>query len=104
MFAVIKTGGKQYKVAEGDVISIEKITGEHKEGDKIAFDQVLLKDDGNNTSVGTPLIAGAKVEGEIAEIDREKKKLVFRYKPKSRWRKKNTHRQPYFKIKITKIS
>lgn len=109
-FAVIKTGGKQYKVSKGDVVSIEKIKlapsaggGEYKKGDKLAFDKVLLVDDGKDTTIGTPYISGAKVEGEITVIGRTPKVLVMKYKQKSRYLKRNTHRQPYFKVKITSI-
>ena len=102
-FAVIKTGGKQYKVSEGDTISVEKMKGEYKEGDKLSFDQVLLVDNGKDTTIGTPYISGAKVEGEISEIGRTRKILVMKYKSKSRYMKRNNHRQPYFKVKITSI-
>lgn len=102
-FAVIKTGGKQYKVAEGDVVSIEKIKGGYKEGDKVTFDEVLLVDDGKNTKVGTPLVTDSKVEGEITEIGRKRKVLVMKYKAKSKYLKRNGHRQHYFKVKITSI-
>ncbi len=109
-FAVIQTGGKQYKVSEGDVFSIEKIKAsaspkneEYKKGDKVLFDKVLLVDDGKNTTIGTPYIDGAKVEAEIAEIGRTRKVLVMKYKQKSRYLKRNQHRQPYFKVKITSI-
>lgn len=106
-FAVIQTGGKQYKVSKGETISIEKLKTagkkEYKEGDKVAFDKVLLVDNGKDTSIGTPYITGAKVEGEITQIGRSRKVLVMKYKQKSRYLKRNTHRQPFFKIKITSI-
>ena len=102
-FAVIKTGGKQYKVAEGNFVSIEKIKGEYKKGDKISFDKVLLVDDGKDTTIGTPYIAGAKVDAEITEIGRERTILVMKYKQKSRYLRRNGHRQPYFQVKITSI-
>lgn len=102
-FAVIQTGGKQYKASKGDVLTIEKIKGEHKKGDKIAFDKVLLVDNGKDTTIGTPYIDGAKVEAEITEIGRAKKVLVMKYKQKSRYLKRNGHRQPFFKVKITNI-
>jgi len=114
-FAVIKTGGKQYKVSKDTVVSIEKLkptkpsgvkgvkATEYEKGDKVTFDMVLLVDDGKNTSIGTPYIEGAKVEGEIVEIGRAKKLLVLRYKQKSRYLKTNGHRQPFFKVKITSI-
>lgn len=102
-FAVIQTGGKQYQVAKGDVVKIEKLSDEHKEGDKVTFDQVLLTDDGKSTKVGTPTVSGAKVEGTIKEIGRDRKIDVIRFRAKSRYHKKRGHRQPYFKIEITKV-
>ncbi len=102
-FAVIHTGGKQYKVSEGGVVSIEKIKGEFKKGDKLSFDKVMLVDDGKDTTIGTPYIKGAKVEGELIEIGRSKKVLVVKYKQKSRYLKRNGHRQPFFKVKISSI-
>lgn len=102
-FAVIQTGGKQYKVSEGTVVSVEKIKGEYKKGDKLSFDKVLLVDDGKNTTIGTPYIDGAKVDAEIMEIGRARKVLVMKYKQKSRYLKRNGHRQPFFKVKITSI-
>ncbi|PIR40269.1 MAG: 50S ribosomal protein L21 [Candidatus Zambryskibacteria bacterium CG10_big_fil_rev_8_21_14_0_10_34_34] len=104
-FAVIEAGGKQYRVFVGDVIKIEIIKGEHKEGDQIVFDKVLLIDNGKDvTDIGTPYIEGAKVIGTLSEIGRNHKVTVIKYKQKSRYLKKNGHRQPYFKIKIDKIS
>lgn len=103
LFAVIKSGGKQYKVEEKSVISIEKLPGKHEKGDKVTFDKVLLVDDGNNTTIGMPYIDGAKVDGEITEIGRASKVLVMKYKQKSRYLRRNGHRQPYFKVKITSI-
>jgi large subunit ribosomal protein L21 len=102
-FAVIKTGGKQYKVSLGSVLSVEKIKGEYAVGDKLVFDKVLLVDDGKNTTIGTPYITGAKVSAEITEIGRAKKVLVVKYKQKSRYLRRNGHRQPFFKVKITSI-
>lgn len=102
-FAVIKTGGKQYKVSVGTLVSVEKIAGEFKKGDKISFDKVLLVDDGTNTTIGTPFILGAKVDSEVVEIGRTRKVMVVKYKQKSRYLKRNGHRQPYIKVKITSI-
>jgi large subunit ribosomal protein L21 len=106
-FAVIQTGGKQYKVSEGGLVSIEKIKGndkgEYKKGDKLTFDKVLLVDDGKDTTIGTPYITGAKVDAEIIEIGRARKVMVIKYKQKSRYLKRNGHRQPFFKVKITSI-
>lgn len=112
-FAVIETGGKQYKVAVGDSIKIEKLAAkasssdknEYKEGDSVVFEKVLLVDDGSGaTMVGTPYLEGAKVEGKIVEIGRNKKVTVIKYKQKSRYFKKNGHRQPYFRVLIDNIS
>lgn len=112
-FAVIKTGGKQYKVSKGTVISIEKLKParssggakgvEYKKGDKVTFDKVLLVDSGKDVTIGTPYIDGAKVEAEITEIGRARKILVVKYKQKSRYLRRNGHRQPFFKIKVTSI-
>lgn len=102
-FAVIQTGGKQYKVSKDSVVSIEKMKGEYKKGDKVSFDKVLLVDDGKNTTIGAPYIKGAQVDAEIMEIGRAKKVMVLRYKQKSRYLKINGHRQPFFKVKITSI-
>lgn len=105
-FAVIATGGKQYKVSVGTVVSIEKLKStknEYKKGDKVSFDKVLLVDSGKDVTIGTPYIDGAKVEAEITEIGRARKILVVKYKQKSRYLRRNGHRQPFFKIKITSI-
>jgi large subunit ribosomal protein L21 len=99
-FAIIETGGKQYKAVVGETIKIEKILGDIKEGDKITFDKVLLVDNGADTTIGTPFIAAAKVTGTLTEIGRSAKVTVIRYKQKSRYFKKNGHRQPFFKVKI----
>lgn len=100
MFAVIKTGGKQYKVQEGDTLSVEKL--EHGDNNVI-FDQVLLWVNEKDVKVGKPLVSGAKVEAKVLEDGKGKKKMVFRYKNKTRRRKKKGHRQPYTKVQITKI-
>jgi large subunit ribosomal protein L21 len=102
-FAVIKTGGKQYKVSVGDSVKIEKIIGEYKEGDKVTFDKVLLVDNGKDTTIGTPTIKGAEVKATITEIGRAQKVTVIHFKQKSRYFKKNGHRQPYFKVTIDSI-
>ncbi len=102
-FAVIETGGKQYQVTAGDVITIEKLPGDLKEGDKVTFDKVLLVDDGSNTTIGTPYIAEAKVEGTFKEAGRAAKINVIKYLQKSRYFKKNGHRQPFVKVTIDKI-
>lgn len=102
-FAVIATGGKQYMVAVGDVVKIEKITGDFKEGDSVTFDKVLLVDNGSDTTIGTPFIASAAVKGTIKKIARAPKVTVVKYKQKSRYYKKSGHRQPYFEVKIDSL-
>jgi len=103
LFAVIKTGGKQYKVSEGDKILVEKL--DHEEGKSFDFDEVLLVSDGNgSTQIGQPLVAGAKVSAKVLEQGKGEKKIVFKYTSKTRYKKKKGHRQPYTQIEITKIS
>lgn len=102
-FAVIETGGKQYKVVEGDVLLVEKLPGDFKEGKTVTFDRVLLVDDGKDTKVGTPYIAGAKVTAIFEEEGKHKKIRVIKFKAKSRYFKKRGHRQPYSKVKITAL-
>lgn len=101
--AVIKTGGKQYLVKEGDILSIEKLDGK-MEGAKVSFEEVLLVDDEKATKVGEPTLKGVKVSAEVIESDRAKKVTVIRYKAKSRYFKKRGHRQPFTKVKITSIA
>lgn len=98
-FAVIATGGKQYLVAVGDTVTIEKLPGEFKKGDSVTFDQVLL----TASAIGTPMVAGGSVAGEVVSVGRSPKVMVIRYKQKSRYQKKNGHRQPFLKVKITSI-
>lgn len=102
-FAVIQTGGKQYKVSKDALITVEKMKGEYKVGDKISFDKVMLVDDGKNTTIGTPYIKDALVDAEIVQIGRGKKVMVIKYKQKSRYLRRNGHRQPFFKVKILDI-
>ena len=102
-FAVIATGGKQYTVSKGDIITIEKLSDTNKEGDKVVFDKVLLVDNGKDTTIGTPYISGAVVSGTLSEIGRNKTVEVIKYKQKSRYFKKNGHRQPWFKVTIDAI-
>jgi large subunit ribosomal protein L21 len=102
-FAVIETGGKQYKVAVGDVLKIEKLPGDFNAGDKIIFDKVLLVDNGKDTTIGTPYITGAKVESLFQKAGRGKTVKVVKYKAKSRYLKKNGHRQPFVEVKISAI-
>lgn len=101
MYAVIKTGGKQYRVAEGDTLQVEKLQGEP--GDEISFDQVLLVGGGDSTKVGAPIVKGATVKAEITAQNRGKKIVVFKMKRRKNYRRKNGHRQPYTQIKITGI-
>lgn len=100
MYAVIVSGGKQYKVSEGDVIRVEKL--EVEEGEKVSFDQVLLINDGS-LKIGTPTVQGAKVSGTVLQNGKGKKVIVYRYKRKSGYHKKNGHRQLFTEVKIDKI-
>ena len=102
MYAVIKTGGKQYQVKEGDVVFIEKIEGEN--GAEVNFDQVLAIGDEGKFTAGTPVVEGASVSGKILSQTKGKKIIVFKMKPKKGYRNKNGHRQPYTKVEITKIN
>ncbi len=101
MYAIIKTGGKQYRVAEGDVVMVEKLDA--SEGEAVTFDQVLtvVKDD--EVVVGKPLVEGAKVTAKVEAQGRDKKILVFKYKAKSNYRRRQGHRQPFTKVVIDKI-
>ncbi len=101
MEAIIKTGGHQYRIKDGDVIKVQKLEG--SVGDTVKFEQVLLIKDGESVKVGTPTVDGAVVEGKIVEQGREKKIIVFFYRNKTRNRKKNGHRQPFTKVKIERI-
>ncbi|AFS00327.1 50S ribosomal protein L21 [Lentilactobacillus buchneri] len=100
MYAVITTGGKQYKVSEGDAIYVEKLDAE--EGAKVTFDQVVMVG-GDSVKVGTPLVDGASVTGTVEKQGRQKKIIIFRYKPKKGSRSKKGHRQPYTKVVIDSI-
>jgi large subunit ribosomal protein L21 len=101
MYAIIETGGKQYKVQEGDVIYIEKLDA--AEGDQVKFDQVLAVGSGEGLKTGEPLLAGASVTGKVEKNGRGKKIIVFKYKAKKNYRRKQGHRQPYTKVVIEKI-
>jgi len=103
-FAVIATGGKQYKVSVGDRVKIEKILGEFAVGDSIVFDKVLLVESGASTTIGTPEVVGAKVTATLSKIARNQKVTVIKFKQKSRYFKKNGHRQPYFEVTINSIA
>jgi len=100
MFAIIQTGGKQYKVQEGDVIYIEKLPVD--EGNTVEFDQVLAVQK-DQLLIGNPTVAGAKVVGKVEKQGRARKIIVFKYKAKKNYHKKQGHRQPYTKVKIEKI-
>lgn len=103
-FAVIATGGKQYKVEQGSVLRVEKLDKLSGVKDrKITFDKVLLTDDGKMTIIGTPHVSGAKVSATVLGDGRHKKVLVVKYQPKSRYYKKNGHRQPFTEVKIDSI-
>ncbi len=105
-FAVLESGGKQYKVSVGDTIKIEKMKDkEYKEGDNIIFDKIIMVDNGvDSTDIGAPYINGAKVSASIVSIGRDQKITVIKYKQKSRYFKKNGHRQPHFMVKINSIA
>ncbi|WP_300666999.1 50S ribosomal protein L21 [Desulfoluna sp.] len=102
MYAVVATGGKQYKVQEGEILRVEKLAGEV--GSAVTFDQVLMTSDGTNVALGAPLLEGVAVVGQIVEQDKSKKVLVFKYKRRKRFRKMQGHRQPYTAVKINTIN
>ncbi len=101
MYAIIKTGGKQYRVAEGDVVMVEKLDA--AEGDSVVFDQVLTVVNDSEVKVGKPLVEGAKVTGKVEAQGKARKILVFKYKAKSNYRRRQGHRQPFTKVVIEKI-
>lgn len=101
MHAIIVTGGKQYKVAQGDVLYVEKLPVEA--GDTVKFDEVLAVIDDDKATFGTPVVEGASVEAKVAKNGKGKKIIVFKYKPKKNYKRKQGHRQPYTKIEITKV-
>ena len=102
MLAIIKTGGKQYKVEVGDKIKVEKLIGE--EGDNIFFDEVLFVSDEKAVKVGTPAVKGAKVEATILKTSKQKKVVGIKHKAKKRYKVKFGHRQTMTEVKITKIT
>ena len=102
MFAVVKTGGKQYKVSEGDVIQVDKLEGEV--GAAITLDQVLMVGEDEDVQVGSPMLDGNQVTAEITEQLKDKKIIVFKKKRRKNYRRKNGHRQLVTRLKITKIS
>ena len=101
MYAIIKTGGKQYKVAEGDSVFVEKLDAE--EGSSVTFDEVILVANGDDVKVGTPLVDGAKVTAKVEKQGKEKKVVTFKNKPKKHSHSKYGHRQPYTKVTVEKI-
>jgi len=102
MYAIIATGGKQYKVSEGDIIKVEKLGVEA--GGEVTFDQVLLVNNDGEVVVGEPTVASATVEADVVENGKGKKVIVYKYKRKSGYHKKQGHRQQYTAVKITKIN
>ncbi|KMO86808.1 50S ribosomal protein L21 [Megasphaera cerevisiae DSM 20462] len=101
MYAIIKTGGKQYRVQEGDNIFVEKVTGDVDS--EVVFDQVLAVVNDGDVKVGSPVVEGAKVTAKVLKQGKEKKILVFKYKAKSNYRRRQGHRQPFTKVVIEKI-
>ena len=101
MYAVIKTGGKQYRVAQGDKLRVEKLPG--NVGEKVSFEEVLLIG-GDALKIGRPLLAGAKVEAQIIAQDRAKKIIVFKFRRRKNYRRKQGHRQPFTALQITGIT
>ena len=108
-YAVIKTGGKQYVVKKGDLITIEKLgrgikTEDLKRGDAVTFSEVLLTDDGQTTTIGAPTVKGAEVKATVFSVGRLPKVEVVKYKAKSNYLKRRGHRQPFVKVKIDSIA
>lgn len=101
MYAVIRTGGKQYRVSQGDVVEIERLTGEP--GETLAFDEVLLLGDDGSTQLGRPIVAGAVVKGEIVDQFRGRKIIVFKMRRRKTYRKKQGHRQEMTRVRITAV-
>lgn len=102
MYAIIETGGKQYRVQEGDTLFVEKL--EANQGDIVTIDSVLAVSKDGKLTVGAPVVKGAKVEAKVVEQGKGKKIIVFKYKPKKDYRRKQGHRQPYTKLVIEKIN
>lgn len=101
MYAVVRTGGKQYRVSEGDLIKIEKISG--SVGEEVAFDDVLMIGGTDDVHIGTPQVSGAKVAGKIMAQDRDRKVVVFKFKRRKGYHKKQGHRQSITRVEITSI-
>jgi len=102
VYAIIETGGKQYKVSEGDVVFVEKLDVE--EGSEYVFDKVLAVSAGDSVSFGTPYVEGASVKAKVLAHGKDKKIIVFKFKPKKNYRRKQGHRQPHTKVQIEKIN
>jgi len=101
VFAIVETGGKQYRVAEGEVIEVEKLAV--PEGETVTLDRVLMVGDDRNVRVGKPLVEGAKVQARVVDQRRGRKIIVFKYKPKERYRRKAGHRQSLTRLQIERI-
>ena len=101
MYAIIETGGKQYRVKEGDILLVEKLEAE--QGDIVTIEDVLAVSKDGKLTVGSPIVDGAKVEAKVIARGKSKKVIIFKYKPKKDYRKKRGHRQPYTKLVIDKI-
>jgi len=101
MYALIEFAGKQFRIEEGSSIKVPYVNG--KVGTKVTIDKVLYLDDGKNKTVGTPLVSGAKIDGEITSHGRERKVVVFKFKRRKGYQKKNTHRQEYSMLKVGKM-
>jgi large subunit ribosomal protein L21 len=102
MYAVIASGGKQYKVSKGDSVRVEKLEG--NVGAKVVIEDVLMLGEGEGAKIGAPVVSGAKVEAEITDQGRGKKVVVFKFKWRKKYRKKYGHRQPYTELKVTEIT
>jgi large subunit ribosomal protein L21 len=102
-YAIVETGGKQYKIAEGDIFTIEKLK-DHKAGDSVVFDKILVLDDGKTTTVGTPYIEGATITVDLIEEGKGKKIDIMKYKAKSRYKRRLGHRQPFAKISVKSLT
>ena len=103
MYAVIKTGGKQYRVEKGDVINVEKIALSRANQKTVKFDEVLMLNDGKKNHIGTPTLKDAQVEAKILNIGKLEKVVIYKYKAKKDYRRKQGHRQPYMELEITKV-
>ncbi|EHR34692.1 50S ribosomal protein L21 [Helcococcus kunzii] len=101
MYAIIKTGGKQYQVKEGDILKVEKLDVE--QGSTYDFEEVVLVSNDGDVKVGSPFVEGAKVSAEVLEHGKNRKVVVFKYKPKKGYAKKQGHRQPFTRVRINKI-